>query len=97
MTGRDVGLPIHRLEIYIGSRCENCATACDLARTVESWGIPALQVHVVDLDQPNASRPGKVFAVPTYVFDDQVISLGNPTEAELLALLRRRIGGPSCR
>ena len=39
---------------------------------------------VVDLSQPETERPPRVFAVPTYLLDGTVISLGNPEERWLL-------------
>ncbi len=48
---------------------------------------PWLRVDVVEVDQQ--PHPDLVVAVPTYVLNDAIISLGNPHEAELFSLLER--------
>ncbi len=42
---------------------------------------PQLKVELVDIDGPK--RPQNIFAVPTYVLDGRIISLGNPYRDEL--------------
>ena len=44
-------------------------------------------VRVIDLDRAGAPPPEGVVAVPTYVLDGQVVSLGNPYPEELFARL----------
>jgi hypothetical protein len=77
-----------RLEIYVTSECAGCQEAlriADLAR-----GIPGLSVGVVTLDDGLQEVPANVFAVPTYLLDGQVVSLGNPARDAFLATLRRQ-------
>jgi hypothetical protein len=76
-----------RLEIYVADHCANCAEAlrlADLARTVEG-----VEVRVIDLDATTDPVPSRVVAVPTYVLDGRIVSLGNPSRGDLLRLLRR--------
>ncbi len=75
------------LEIYVAPGCLASETACSLADTVRALGQPGLEVRLVDLGEPGAVRPPAVFAVPTYLLDGRVISLGNPDAAWLLALV----------
>lgn len=39
------------------------------------------------VDMSSSERPDQVFAVPTYVLNDRVIFLGNPTRDELIRKL----------
>lgn len=78
-----------RLEIYIARHCENCAEALRLAELARGCGIAGLDVDVISLDQPSRPIPRRVVAVPAYLLDGQLISLGNPYPDELLARLRR--------
>lgn len=79
---------VHRsLEIYIAGSCFGCERARELARLVLDWNLPSVTVRLNDLDDPSIDRPDNVFAVPTYLLDGRVISLGNPEEARLRALL----------
>jgi hypothetical protein len=75
------------LEIYVAPDCFGCETARDVARKVRARGWPDLEVRLLDLTEPDVIRPSSVFAVPTYVLDGRVISLGNPEADWLLAQL----------
>lgn len=86
------------LEIYVGPACLASETARGLAAAVRALARPGLDVRVVDLGEPGAVRPPAIFAVPTYLLDGRVISLGNPEEAWLLERLEepaaQAVGGP---
>lgn len=75
------------LEIYIAPDCFGCETARNLALVVQSLARADLEVRLLDLSNPAVIRPDTVFAVPTYVLDGRVISLGNPEPDWLLAQL----------
>lgn len=75
------------LEIYIAPDCFGCETARNLAGVVQSLARADLEVRLLDLSNPAVIRPDAVFAVPTYVLDGRVISLGNPEPEWLLAQL----------
>ena len=80
------------LAIYVLADCLGCETARRLAAVAEEATLD-IDVQVIDLGAPGAVRPPAVFAVPTYLLDGRVISLGNPDPAWLLALLAD--GGPT--
>lgn len=73
------------LEIYVLPQCFGCETAIQLAQRVQALDIPGVDVRIVDLSKPGAVRPANVFAVPTYVLNGEILSLGNPEEDRLLA------------
>ena len=73
------------LEIYVAPDCFGCETARNLAGTIRAIGWPHLEVRVLDLSNSAVTRPAAVFAVPTYLLDGRVISLGNPEPDWLLA------------
>jgi hypothetical protein len=72
------------LEIYVAPDCFGCETARHLAGMVRALGRSDLEVRLLDLSEPDVVRPPTVFAVPTYVLDGRVISLGNPEQDWLL-------------
>ncbi len=76
------------LDIYVAPGCPGCATARRLAVVLRDLALPDLDVRVVDLSDPDVVRPAAVFAVPTYVLDGRLLSLGNPEEAWLIDRLR---------
>jgi predicted thioredoxin/glutaredoxin len=76
-----------RLEIYVGHHCLNCEEALLIAE--QARAIEGIEVVVIDLDQSGQSAPPRVIAVPTYVLDGKVVSLGNPARDTFLALLHQ--------
>ncbi len=72
------------LEIYVAPNCFGCETARTLAGIVRALDRPNLEVRLLDLSEPDVIRPTTVFAVPTYLLDGRVISLGNPEQDWLL-------------
>jgi alkyl hydroperoxide reductase subunit AhpF len=75
-----------RLEVYVSSHCLNCDEALRLAEEAAAR-YPHVVVRVVDLDLCGSSPPDPVVAVPTYVLNGRVVSLGNPYAEELFARL----------
>jgi hypothetical protein len=75
--------------------CYGCDIAAAVAERVSARRLPHLTVRLVDLSASGSSRPPAVFAVPTYLLDGRVISLGNPDEDWLLAHLARTGAGPA--
>lgn len=77
------------LEIYITDQCANCQEAMLIAE--QAGGIAGLEVTVVNLDVPGQRVPPQVFAVPTYVLNGLVVSLGNPERGAFLARLHAEL------
>lgn len=48
---------------------------------------PQIATDIINLDDPCAQRPDCVFAVPTYLLDGKVLSLGNPRRDQMFATL----------
>lgn len=73
------------LEIYIWNKCPYCVETLAIAEHARS--ITGLRVTVIDLALPGQSAPPHVVAVPAYVLDGRVVSLGNPAREAFLASL----------
>jgi hypothetical protein len=80
--------PIQVLEIFVLPGCIACQRAIDLASQILTANLPGVFVHLIDLSLPSTIRPATVFAVPTYVLDGRVVSLGNPDPEWLSSQLR---------
>ena len=78
-----------RLEIFIERGCDNCQEAISIADRLRRQA-PAVQVNLIDLNQEPYRRPQTVFAVPTYILDGELLSLGNPRYEDLLATLKQK-------
>lgn len=75
------------LEVYVVADCFGCARARELVAWLTAMELPQLDVRLIQLDEQGAARPPAVFAVPTYVLDGRVLSLGNPDQDWLIARL----------
>ena len=79
------------LEIFVEANCSLCQRALSLAEDVDGR-YPDLAVRVIDVREPAGQRDD-VFAVPTFVLDGRVVSLGNPKQSflrsEIESLLHR--------
>lgn len=77
------------LTIYTMTHCPTCAKTGRIAAEIRAR-YRDLSVQLVNLDQtPAAHIPAAVFGVPTYLLNDQVVSLGNPYLDDLDARIRQ--------
>ncbi len=83
-----------QLDVYVAENCFGCDEARRLADVVAAR-FARLSVRVVDLEREPHARPESVVAVPSYVLDGRVISLGNPRQTELFFDLSRLLATPS--
>ena len=74
------------MEVYVSSECLNCGEAVRLAEEAAAR-FPSASVHVIDLGLDQGPLPDAIVAVPTYLPDGRVVSLGNPDPEELFARL----------
>lgn len=88
-------LGMSRLSIYISAGCLGCQRAREIAGSLRET-CPEVDVELIDVSaSPQAELPEAIVAVPAYVLDGTVVSLGNPTIKELRDRLRgasRRTG-----
>lgn len=75
------------LEVYVEQDCRPCEHARRLANRI-SERLPQVDVRLIDLSLDEHDRPASVFAVPTYLLNGELLSLGNPDEEELIACLQ---------
>jgi hypothetical protein len=80
------------LEVFVGPGCVASDDARALVERICSISLPGLETRVVDLSVKGTRRPDMVFAVPTFLLDGAVLSLGNPPEDWLVDRLRQAIG-----
>ncbi len=80
------------LQVFIEPGCESCERARAMANEIDD-DYPRLAVRVVDIAQTPVERDD-VFAVPTFVLGDRLLSLGNPQRSllrdKIESLLRQR-------
>jgi len=69
-----------KLIIYIEKGCWSCQETPNIVADIAPQ-FPDLEIELLDLREND--KPDFVFATPTYVLDDRIIFLGNPTSEEL--------------
>ena len=69
-----------RLVVFVSAHCSTCPDAVNIARKVNekySW----LEVELFNVDERKPRD--EVFAVPTYMLDEEVGLLGNPSDEQI--------------
>ena len=79
-----------QLKIYISNDCWSSDESRRIAAETQAR---FAEIEVVIIDLQNAERPANVFATPTYVLNERVISLGNPRREVLWEQLRQMKNG----
>lgn len=82
------------LQVYIEAGCTQCERAVQLAQEVDN-DYSQLAVRLIDIAEA-VPRPDDVFAVPTFMLNGRIFSLGNPRRShlreEIEALLHKQDG-----
>ncbi len=68
------------LQVYIEDDCWSCAESRRIVEEIAPQ-FPEVAMELVNLSRHH--RPDNVFAVPTYMLNGKIISLGNPYPNEL--------------
>lgn len=76
---------ISTLKIFIAQHCPGCAEALDIAHQIQQNYAHIFTVEVIDLSDEQATVPEGVFATPTYMIGERVVSLGNPSQEQIKA------------
>ena len=83
------------LEVFVEADCSLCQRALRLAEDVDER-YPELSVRVIDISEPAGQRDD-VFAVPTFILDGRVVSLGNPKQSFLRSEIESLLQGQKSR
>ncbi len=71
------------LKIFVRDDCSGCVEAQRIAAWV-TQEFPQLKVELIDIGNPQMIVPDSVFATPTYMLKNRIVSLGNPSLAEVV-------------
>lgn len=85
---REAARRMHDVAIYVSDHCGNCSYAWEIAALIREE-FPQIALKVIDLDAPGEPVPETVFATPTYLLDDRVWSLGNPSPQQVRETLKK--------
>jgi hypothetical protein len=81
------------LKIFITEHCQGCSEAHRIAAWI-AQDYPHLKVEIIDLNAPDASVPEAVFATPTYMLNNRIVSLGNPSPTEVARWAKETLVNP---
>jgi hypothetical protein len=70
------------LKIFVAEDCSSCIEARAIATRIKQ-DYPHLVVEVIDISDNDAVVPETIFATPTYMLNNRVVSLGNPKPDEI--------------
>lgn len=69
-----------KLDVYVQDHCWSCEEAEQIVTDMREQ-FPDVEIALLDIHPDE--WPQEVFAVPTYILDGKVISLGNPSRERL--------------
>ena len=70
------------LKIFIAENCPGCNDARQIAAQIEQ-NHPKFAVELVDIAESRVAVPESIFATPTYMLNDRIVSLGNPSPEQV--------------
>jgi hypothetical protein len=82
------------LRIYAAAHCPTYERTSLLIDFLQRR-LPVSCIQVINLDAGNVEIPDYVFCTPTYVWEDRVIFLGNPSKEELVERLDQNTSVPA--
>ena len=71
-----------RVDIYVVEGCYSCIYAKEVAARI-CMDFPTVGVRLIDIGNTPHPIPEAVFATPTYLLNDQLWSLGNPSPQDV--------------
>ena len=74
------------LKVFVIEHCATCDEARSIATRIEQ-NYPQVTVEVIDIGDTRVIVPETVFATPTFMLNNRIISLGNPYPDEIFKRL----------
>ena len=71
------------LKIYITENCPGCDEARSVAAKVKRE-YPDFLVELIDIAGNQAVVPDTIFATPTFMLNNRIVSLGNPSPEQVM-------------
>jgi hypothetical protein len=76
------------LTVYTATHCPVYTRTWSLVAQLNQHH-PRIPVQVINLDDPSIEWPSFIIGTPTYMWNEQVIFLGNPSETDLICELSK--------
>ncbi len=66
------------LKVFVTESCSGCDEALKIVMYLKQNYPSAITVELIDITAEPAKVPETVFATPTFMLNDKIVSLGNP-------------------
>lgn len=83
------------LKIFVAEHCSGYEAALAIVDTIKHHYPQAFTVELIHLTDAQADIPDRVFATPTYMLDNQIVSLGNPRPEDITQWVQKSTVYPS--
>lgn len=71
------------LKIFVAEKCPGCGEALTIAHHARQTYADHINVEIINMADTEVIVPEAVFAAPTFMLDDCIVSLGNPSLQEV--------------
>lgn len=78
------------LKIFIAEHCSTCNETIAIAIRIKH-DYPDIGVEIIDIGDAQVTVPEAVFAIPTIMLNDRIVSLGTPHPAEIVRWVEEAI------
>lgn len=82
------------LKIFVAEHCSTCGETFAIATRIEQ-DYPDVTVEIIDIGDTQAIVPDAVFAIPTFMLNNRIVSLGNPHPDEIARWVEEAIAYPT--
>ncbi len=71
------------LKVFVTQSCPGCDEALKIVTHLKQNYPKAITVELIDITDEPAKVPDAVFATPTFMLNDKIVSLGNPEPGDV--------------
>ncbi|MCB0167717.1 MAG: hypothetical protein KDI79_26055, partial [Anaerolineae bacterium] len=83
------------LKVFVAEHCSGYDAALAIVAIIKHDYSQAFTVELVHITDAQADIPDRVFATPTYMLDNQIVSLGNPRLEDITQWIQKSTVYPS--
>ena len=66
------------LKVFVTENCPGCNETLEIAARIKQEYAGFINVKIIDITDTQTAVPEVVFATPTFMLNDRIVSLGNP-------------------
>ncbi len=82
------------LKVFVAEHCPGCNEARTVVTRIER-DYPDITVEIVDINDSQVVIPEAVFATPTFMLNNRIVSLGNPHPDQIARWVEEAMAYPT--